>query len=235
MGNLSRLAWSHLIDHQGHDRHGFSIERGKFDLIPFARRTHENDRADIASSKAVLRQTAVQDHVFQFLNHLLLRKRGSCNESRCVTLVVNKPSRANVQHASVRHLQRSVNNVSCSEPCLFFACNLVVRRLLPQSSLQLFPSLGIKTPPLSFLSELPRFENSRIVETISDYFFSPSRHRSSLEEIAPSSFARDRERSMIARNLRFVLRDTVSWSASRIGITAANPRFTTIIGSFLAF
>src|SRR5262249_51690986 len=89
MGNLSRLAWSHLIDHQGHDRHGFSIERGKFDLITFARRTHENDRADIASSKAVLRQTAVQDHVFQFLNHLLLRKRGSCNESRCFPLVVN--------------------------------------------------------------------------------------------------------------------------------------------------
>ena len=135
------------------------------------RLTHENDRADIASSKAVLRQTAVQDHVFQFLNHLLLRKRGSCNESRCVTLVVNKPSRANVQHASVRHLQRSVNNVSCSEPCLFFACNLVVRSLLPQSSLQLFPSLGIKTPPLSFLAELPRFENSRNVETISGVFF----------------------------------------------------------------
>jgi hypothetical protein len=42
------------------------------------------------------------------------------------------------------------------------------------------------------------------------YFFSPSRRRSPLEEIVPSFFVRDRERSMIARNLRFVLRDTVS-------------------------
>src|SRR5262245_42154575 len=70
-----------------------------------------------------------------------------------------------------------------------------------------------------------------------DYFFRPSRRRSSLDEIAPSFFVRDRERSMIARNLRFVLRDTVSSSAFRIGTTAAKglPFFTTITGSFLAF
>jgi hypothetical protein len=94
-----------------------------------------------------------------------------------------------------------------------------------------------KTGSSSFLAELPRFENSRNVEMTSDYFFSPNRRRSSLEEIAPSFFVRDRERSMIARNLRFVLRDTVSSSAFRIGTTAAKgfPPFTTIIGSFLAF
>ena len=42
---------------------------------------------------------------------------------------------------------------------------------------------------------------------------------------------------MIARNLRFVLRHTVSSSAFRIGTTAAKgfPFFTTITGSFLAF
>ena len=42
---------------------------------------------------------------------------------------------------------------------------------------------------------------------------------------------------MIARNLRFVLRDTVSSSAFRIGTTAAKglPFFTTMTGSFLAF
>ena len=42
---------------------------------------------------------------------------------------------------------------------------------------------------------------------------------------------------MIARNLRFVLRDTVSSSAFRIGTTAAKgfPLFTTITGCFLAF
>src|SRR5215510_10329775 len=70
-----------------------------------------------------------------------------------------------------------------------------------------------------------------------DYFFRPSRRRSSLDEIAPSFFVRDRERPMIARNLRFVLRDTVSSSAFRIGTTAAKgfPFFTTITGSFLAF
>jgi hypothetical protein len=63
-----------------------------------------------------------------------------------------------------------------------------------------------------------------------DYFFNPRRRRSSLEEIAPSFFVRDRERSMIARNLRFVLRDTVSSSAFRIDTTAAKglPFFTTI-------
>src|SRR5262245_8003469 len=88
-----------------------------------------------------------------------------------------------------------------------------------------------------FLAELPRFENSRNVELTFDYFFSPSRRRSSLKEIAPSFFVWDRERSMIARNLRFVLRDTVSSSAFRIGTTAAKgfPRFTIITGSFLAF
>ena len=81
-------------------------------------------------------------------------------------------------------------------------------------------------------AELPRF-----VEMVSDYFFRPSRRRSSLDEIAPSFLVRDRERSMIARNLRFVLRDTVSSSAFRIGTTAAKglPFFTTITGSFLAF
>src|SRR5215470_3655510 len=70
-----------------------------------------------------------------------------------------------------------------------------------------------------------------------DYFFRPSWRRSSFDEIAPSFFVRNRERSMIARNLRFVLRDTVSASAFRIGTTAAKgfPRFTTITGSFLAF
>ena len=68
-------------------------------------------------------------------------------------------------------------------------------------------------------------------------FFNPSRRRSSLEEIAPAFFVRDRERSMIVRNLRFVLRDTVSSSAFRIVTTAAKgfPLFTTITGSFLAF
>jgi hypothetical protein len=70
-----------------------------------------------------------------------------------------------------------------------------------------------------------------------DYFFIPSRRRSSLEEVAPSLFVRDRERLVIARNLRFVLRDNVSSSAFRIGTTAAKgfPFFTTITGSFLAF
>jgi hypothetical protein len=84
---------------------------------------------------------------------------------------------------------------------------------------------------------LSRFENSQNGEMTSDYFFSPSRRRSSLEEIAPSFFIRDRERSMIARNLRFVLRDTVSSSAFRNGTTAAKrfPFLTTITGSFLAF
>ncbi len=61
-----------------------------------------------------------------------------------------------------------------------------------------------------FVGELSRFDNSQNVKMTSDYFFSPSRRRSSLEEIVPSFFVRDRERSMIARNLRFVLRDTVS-------------------------
>jgi hypothetical protein len=58
-----------------------------------------------------------------------------------------------------------------------------------------------------------------------------------LEEIAPSFFVRDRERSMIARNFRFVLRETVSSSAFRLGTTAAKgfPFFTTITGSLLAF
>jgi len=79
--------------------------------------------------------------------------------------------------------------------------------------------------------------NSRNVEMTLDYLFSPSRRRSCLEEIAPFFFVRDRERSMIARNLRFVLSDTVSSSAFRIGTTAAKgfPFFTTITGSFLAF
>ena len=87
------------------------------------------------------------------------------------------------------------------------------------------------------LSNPSTFSEFRNVEMVSDYFFSPSRWRSSLEEIAPSFFVRDRERSMIAKNLRFVLRDTVSSSAFRIGTTAAKgfPLFTTITGSFLAF
>src|SRR4029434_600525 len=71
----------------------------------------------------------------------------------------------------------------------------------------------------------------------SDYFFCPSRRRSSLEEIAPSFFVRDRERAMIARELPVVLRDTVCVYALRIGTPAAKglPCFTTITGSFLAF
>jgi hypothetical protein len=71
-----------------------------------------------------------------------------------------------------------------------------------------------------------------------DYFLSPNRRRSSLEEIPPSFFVRDRERSMIARNLRFVLRDTVS-PHPRFGSAPLPqkvfPFFTTITGSFLAF
>src|SRR5262245_10783991 len=88
---------------------------------------------------------------------------------------------------------------------------------------------GTRTRFLPRSLEFPKRQN--------DYFFRPSRRRSSLDEIAPSFFVRDRERSMIARNLRFVLRDTVTSSAFRIGTTAAKgfPRFTTITGSFLAF
>src|SRR6266850_2870995 len=78
----------------------------------------------------------------------------------------------------------------------------------PGSDKGIFEGWGrSKTGSLSFLAELLRFDNSQNVEMVSDYFFSPSRRRSSLEEIAPSFFVRDRERSMIARNLRFVLRD----------------------------
>jgi len=69
------------------------------------------------------------------------------------------------------------------------------------------------------------------------YFAKPRRRRSSLPEIPPSFFNRALDRSIIFKNFRFVLSATVSSSAFRIGMTAANgfPRLTTMIGSFLAF
>jgi hypothetical protein len=53
----------------------------------------------------------------------------------------------------------------------------------------------------------------------------------------PDFFTRALERSMILRNLRFVLSATVSSSAFQIGTTAANgfPPFNPMIASFLAF
>lgn len=68
------------------------------------------------------------------------------------------------------------------------------------------------------------------------YPFNPRRRRSWAEEMPPSFFSLDRDRSMIARNLRFVLSDTVSPSVFRIGTTAATgfPALVTMIGPFLA-
>ena len=64
----------------------------------------------------------------------------------------------------------------------------------------------------------------------------PRRWRRSLEEIPPSFLYRDRERSIIAKNFLFVLRETVSTSALRRGTTAATgfPFLTTTIGFFFA-
>jgi len=82
------------------------------------------------------------------------------------------------------------------------------------------------------------FHVSRNLETSERRAVQPmrNRRRSSLAEIPPSFLTRDRDRSMIAKNLRFVLSDTVSSSALEIGTTAANglPRLTTITGFFLA-
>ena len=63
------------------------------------------------------------------------------------------------------------------------------------------------------------------------------RRQISLAEMPPSFLIRERERLMMARNFRLVLRDTVSSSALRIGTTAAKglPPLTTMIGVFRAF
>jgi len=65
------------------------------------------------------------------------------------------------------------------------------------------PAKGLFIPELFVFvpGGLPCFENSRNVEVISDYFLRPSRRRSSLEQIAPSFFVRDRERSVDSQEL----------------------------------
>ena len=93
---------------------------------------------------------------------------------------------------------------------------------------------------ISYYKSRRNFHVSGILETSKrsqGYFVRPRRRRSSPAEMEPSFFARARERSMILRNLRLVLSATVSSSALRMGMTAANgfPRLMTMIGSFLAF
>ena len=67
-------------------------------------------------------------------------------------------------------------------------------------------------------------------------YFNLGRRRSSAEDMPPSFFSLDRDRSMIAKNFRFVLRDAVSPSVLLIGTTAATglPALVTMIGPFLA-
>ena len=69
------------------------------------------------------------------------------------------------------------------------------------------------------------------------YFVRPRRRRNAPAEIVPAFLARALDRVMILRNLRLVLKATVSSSALRIGMTAAKglPRLTTMMGSFRAF
>jgi len=95
----------------------------------------------------------------------------------------------------------------------------------------------VQTYKDGFSRELPRFGNSRNVETKARYFARPRRRRSSPAEMEPSYFVRARERSMILRNLRLVLSATVSSSALRMRMTAANglSRLMTRIGSLSRF
>jgi hypothetical protein len=62
-----------------------------------------------------------------------------------ITFVVNKPSSADVQHASVGRLQKPVNDVSSSKTGSFFEGNFVVNRVLPKRPIEIFPAVGRET------------------------------------------------------------------------------------------
>ena len=66
---------THLVGHQGHNRHGFTIERSKFNLVNLAALMNKNDRTDIASRQSMRTQIAMsKNYVVEFFNHVILRK-----------------------------------------------------------------------------------------------------------------------------------------------------------------
>src|SRR5262249_302604 len=98
---------------------------------------------------------------------------------------------------------------------------------------------GIERGKFKTVQELPRVEigplRLRILDPVAH--FSRRRRRISEDEMPPSFLWRDLDRSMMARNLSLVLRETVSVPRLGTGTTAAIgfPFFMTTIGSFFAF
>jgi hypothetical protein len=76
MGNLTLMSRANLSGQQRHHGHRLTVQGRKLNLVPFAAPVNEHNRPDIATPQAVLGEVAFQNHIFQLLNHGVLRFRG---------------------------------------------------------------------------------------------------------------------------------------------------------------